>query len=167
MPSAPDTHLKRVNVTMPAPTLSGGRPAQPWTPTTTSADWGWLKVKVRPKGGSWTDMSWVRGVPCVVESFGFGDPLAESTARVRFPQFTIFDDIGAGDWAALGEFKQLDVVWVTPGAVETTLWEGYIAAFDVSQSGDEAGLTVDCMGALWQVGLYRRAPGVSDNPDAL
>jgi hypothetical protein len=167
-----DNLIVRVNPVMPAPTLTAGRPdPSTFVPTTypvPEVDWGDLVVKIGPHGGTQTDATFIRGVPCVVESMSSADPFGESTARIRFPQYTPFDAYGSGDWSFLGEFHDVTIYRRPPGGTPlTALWEGFVPVFSVSQVEDGAGLTIDCTGCLLQLKLYVRTPGLSDSADAL
>lgn len=152
--------IKRVSEIYPDPTIdSRGKPTDPgtgggWIPTsTTRENWGTLRVVV---GG--TDMTLFRDVATQIESWGSAEPLGDTTARIRFPQIHPFEALGTGALANVNDFADVEIKRLHPdGTTLSTLWEGFISSFE-----DADGLRIICTGALHQVGLYVRAPGISD-----
>ena len=140
-------NLWRRSVVYPAPTITNGRPVN-WTATSTTAEeWGRLKITV-----AGVDYSTYRSAPTIVESWGSGEPFGDSTARIRFPAATVFDSI-AGPLTPWGE---VEILRLHPDGTTTPLWVGLIAAFEESWGDDDRGMVAVCMGAVHQVGLYRR-----------
>lgn len=148
-------NLWRVSAIYPAPTLSNGRPTN-WTPTsTTREEWGRLKIT-----GGGVDYSTYRSVPTIVESFGSAEPFGDATARIRFPAATVYDSIAA----PLTEWGEVEILRLHPdGTTTTPLFVGLIAAFEESSGDEDRGIVAVCMGAVHQVGLYRRAPNPDDS----
>jgi hypothetical protein len=147
--------LTRASYVFPAPTLDAkGRPTA-WTHTSeTIEDWGTLRVVFNG-----VDVTFLRDVPTIVESFGSAEPLGDTSAVIRFPQITPFEALGTGDLAAITDWVDVEIKRLHPdGATLSTLWEGLAAGFDERSDG----LTVVCLGALHQLDLYVRAPGISD-----
>lgn len=147
-------NLWRRSVVYPAPTLTNGRPVN-WTPTSTTAEeWGRLKVTVNG-----VDYSEHRSVPTIVESFGSAEPFGDTTARIRFPAATPYDTLVA----PLAPWGEVEILRLHPnGSTTTPLFVGLIAAFEESWGDDDRGTVAVCMGALHQVGLYRRGPVPDD-----
>jgi hypothetical protein len=148
-------NLYRVSVTYPAPTISNGRPVNWTASSTTREEWGRLKVTV-----AGVDYSEYRDVPTIVESWSSAEPFGDATARIRFPAATVYDSI-AGPLTPWGE---VEILRLHPdGVTETPLWVGLIAAFEESVGEDDRGVVAVCMGAVHQVGLYRRLPKPDDS----
>jgi hypothetical protein len=71
-PPASYPYIQRNSITMPTPTMVGGRPQQPWTPSIASSDWGRLQLIIAGH-----DRSRPRGMPFLpltdVSNEPFGD----------------------------------------------------------------------------------------------
>lgn len=156
--------LWRVSETYPDPTIDAkGQPTDPgtgggWIPTSTlREEWGTLRVVFDGE-----DVTYLRDVVTQVESWGSAEPLGDTRAVIRFPQITPYDALGSGDLVSIAPWVDVEIKRLHPdGTTLSTLWEGMASAFDESLDG---GLTVVCLGALHQIGLYVRAPGISDEP---
>lgn len=149
-------NLYRVSAIYPAPTITDGRPQPTWTaPTPTPDEWGRLKVTI-----DGVDYSTHRDVPTIVESWGSAEPFGDATARIRFPAATVFDTLSA----PLTEWGEVEILRLHPdGSTTTPLFVGLIAAFEESWGDDDRGIVAVCMGAVHQVGLYRRLPKPDDS----
>lgn len=153
---------KRVSVVMPDPTIGAdGRAVQPWTPTANISAWGRLQAVV-----DGVDVTFWRDKISVIESWSSAEPFGDAAASINFPQVTIHDTLGPGGtvpWAR--DWANVEINRIHPDGVTTTpLWEGLISTLEDSCTQTEQGLRIQAMGALLQIGLFRRAPGDSDAP---
>lgn len=99
-----------------------------WVPTSggtgPTGTWGRLQVVI-----AGTDVTFFRGVPCVVESWGSQEPFGDDQAVIDFPQVLQFDLLGEIDgatvpWAYGGADAQINVVY--EGGSTKTLFAGYV-----------------------------------------
>lgn len=153
-PSTVDVdNVETVQVVMPAPTLSEGRPVD-WTPTSvTRVDWGRLQVVIDGQ-----DVTFFRGAPINVESWQKAEPFGDANAFLQVPQVTMFEDFGSGDLTWLKQWADVEIFRIPPSGSKELVFEGMIASFNASQDADTNNLTVECIGALYQLDLYVRAP---------
>lgn len=105
------------------------------------------------------DVSYFRDVPSMVGSWSADEPFGDATARLVFPQITPFERYGSSaDLTWLGQWREVEINLVrTDGTVEN-LWEGMVASVEYELTEDSYRLTATCMGKLYQVDLYVRAP---------
>lgn len=145
--SAGTVYLRQVNQVYPAPSLLNGVP-QNWAPTsTTVADWGRLRVLI---GG--VDMTFFRGVPCLVENLTISDPFGDRTATLTFPQITPFDQIKS----IIPEYAEIRIERVHPDEVTTSpLWDGFVVGYDASSG---MGATIECAGSFYYFDLRVTLP---------
>lgn len=154
---------KRVSLVMPDPVLDGrGRAIQPWVPTAYAPEsWGRLQVVV---GG--VDVTYWRDTPAIIESWSSAEPFGDAAASITFPQVSIHDTLGPGGsvgWAA--DWANVEINRIHPDGVTTSpLWEGMVSSLTDSATMTDQGLRIDAMGALLQIGLFRRLPTGSDAP---
>jgi copper chaperone CopZ len=131
--------------------------------------------------GANVDITQVRGVQTVLESYSNADPFGDSTAVLKFGGITLMDDptsIELRRW--LRFFSDIDVYWSpsipadgatapadrvfdpitntrsvqNPYAGAIKVWEGFIASMDFSDDGFE----VQCQGATFQLDRYQSKP---------
>lgn len=162
-PPSGTTYIKRVILTAPnvVKGLNGRVDTAAWSaafPAPTYEDWGRLRVVI---GGR--DVTYLYGIPTIVQSWSKAQPFGDATATVLMPQFSSFDDYPR-DWLGDpedGEYRNIDIYRIAPNGARTTLWEGFIASFEDSLEG----LSLQCIGALYQLDLYlRRARLVEGSP---
>lgn len=134
------------------------------------------------------DVTFFRDVPVQILEYGSEEPFGDTVALLRFPQITAFDTLGANpsgagaaadeDLSWLVDGANVDIQIVTGDAGTTqvldndgtwrantqdevvTVWEGFVAWYDDSsdEEGQSVGLQVTCLGALYQLDYYIRAP---------
>ena len=139
-----------------------------WLPSTTAVNWGTFRVTAGPHGGSLTDVSYLRGVPCEVEHLSWADPFGPETATIRFRQVTGFDTPGTGDLSWLARWNELNVEKLAPdGTTTTRKWEGQIAAWDVEHDAKSSSIVLTARGALFQLIDFVRAPAITRSPTTL
>lgn len=127
--------------------------------STTTGNWGAIQVVVTPSGGEPTDVTYLRDVPIASLSWTSTDPFGDATAQMSFDQLTALDDLGVGDLDWLQDWALVDIYLVPDGGgAKTKLWEGMIASYEVSGTGDGSSVSITCIGALYQLDLYVRAP---------
>lgn len=172
VPPSPTVHMVRIIRDVPDPIIdSRGQPDEAWksrsTWTEDVVDWGRLKLVI---GGR--DCTFERGISMVPLRWSKAEPFGDLAAEFRFPWLTPFEPIP--DWLgdpANGEFRNVDLYQLKPPdpdnptakRVKDKIWEGLVVSYEESPDG----LTVQCIGALYQLDLYlRRARVVEDtHPD--
>lgn len=140
--------VKRVSITMPAPTLSSGRPAQPWTPSVATSDWGTFRVVVQG-----VDVTYFRGAPVQIRSYELMEPFGCGPAEIVVPAVTPHDTPGSGDTSWLAEGNAVDVVG--PSGV---LWSGVLAKIRGNYDVGQAGVSLSCIGDIWPADLVAHQP---------
>jgi len=139
----------------------------------------------KPNGRS-VDVTYFRGVPTQLQSYSSGDPFGDAAAVISFPQIGGYDDLDGeevGSW--LADFSQVDIYWIEyeqsltagteidpltnqrtlrPSGVKTKIWEGYVASMELSLTETDAGLSVQCQGALYQLDRYLEKPAYPPRP---
>jgi len=126
---------------------------------------GFFRVFATPSGGAMREITLVRGSPIKVSSVVTQDPFTHTTAQLTFPQITVFDTPGEGDLDWLVPNCDIDIVFQNTGGYEIDWqWEGYIASYNLSLSGQNTGFTVDCKGALYALDDYVAIPAWPNRP---
>lgn len=164
-----DSLFTQVNVVMPLPDLDSNGMVDPdvFVPTSvTRTDWGRIQVVL---GGR--DVTELRGVPTEVVSYSNGEPFGDMTCVLRFPGITPFEGAGALSLTGLTMFAGNPDVTLrrihpdgTVDPTEQALWQGLLASDDDTvDDGSFSGLTVQCMGALYQASLQVHQPAFELN----
>ena len=127
-------------------------------------------------GDQEVDVTFFRGIPTEIQNFTFSDPFSDATAVIRFPQITGFDDLTSGEVGSwLSDFSTVRIVWVplTTGSTvlnpitnlrdlaegtPVTVWEGNVASFEIEAAENASSVTVQCVGALFQLDRYTARP---------
>lgn len=137
-----------------------------WTPTSVSTGtWGGLQVAI-----DGTDVTFFRGAPCAVESWGSQEPFGDDTAVIDFPSVLQFDTLGSGGavpWAYGGADAQINVVY--DGGATKRLFSGFVQALtpyysDQSGSGTSTTngaahyLQITLQGTMYQAALSVLTP---------
>lgn len=137
--------------------------ATAWSPETVlREEGGYFQILVTPVGQKTTDVTFFRDKPTILRSFSSGDPFGDAACQITFPQITSLDAFGAGDLEWLVDYADVDIIWVAPpGADEPDqpVWEGLIASIEIEAGESEQVVTLTCVGALYQLDFYVRAPG--------
>lgn len=120
------------------------------------------------------DVTFFRGttdhpIPTIVETFANEEPFGDTSAVIQFPQVTPFDHIdnsatGGGELDFLRDWSNVELYLVDPDGTKQTLFEGMLASLDDADGEDGPTLTCQCIGALYQVDLYVRAPRFFQDP---
>lgn len=167
-----------------------------WTYTSQETTHGGVFVVVfHTPGGQWKDATYFRDTPIVISSYSSGDPFSDSVAVLSFPQITGMDDLGQGELDWLNRNANVDIFYVDepdlgddvinsinqqiyynyPPISDNTIldnysvFQGFVASFESTQSASEASLTVQCQGALYQANriiskpAYPRRPRLFEN----
>ena len=160
--------LQQTNITMPLPVLSPTGQVDPnvFVPTVTTSPFGRIQILM---GG--VDVTVLRGVPTEVVSYSSGEPFGDMAAVLRFPGISPFEGAGALSLTGLTMFAgnpDITLHRVLPdGTVDLTaqpLWQGLLASDDDSVNDQNFdGLTVTCMGALFQASLQPHEPSFELN----
>lgn len=120
-------------------------------------NWGRLQVVIDNK-----DLTFYRGVPTVVESWSSAEPFDDKALVLRFPGITSYESV---DTWPIGDFQNVDI-WLINDQNERVkkLWEGFVAVSTDDLEPDSNGLTVECMGALYQADLMVKVPSFRHGP---
>lgn len=167
-----------------------------WSFTRTASLGGRFQIIITKNGYPPTDVTMLRGVPTLLDSYASADPFGDATAQLTFPQLSGFEDLDSADVGCwLGDFSDVDIWWVpalattpgegdvlspltnapdaiTPLAVSGTdarikVWEGFIASIELSAEEDKHSISVQCQGALFQLDRYLQKPFYPPRPQPL
>ena len=126
---------------------------------------GFFRIFATPPGGYSREITLFRGAPVQIGSVSTQDPFTEVTAQLSFPQITVFDAPGEGDLDWLVSSADIDIVWQNVGDYDFTWrWEGYIASYSFSMSGQDSTFTMDLKGALYGLDDYLAIPSFPRRP---
>ena len=124
---------------------------------------GRWRVWARPPGGARREVTYVRGLPVVIDTMSESDPFGWESANIGLPMVWVFDHVGVGDLDWLVAGADVDIVW--EGALPAGYpysgfaWEGYLTSFEYSNS-----LTVSLVGAMRQLDNYLAKPEFPGRP---
>ena len=126
---------------------------------------GFFRIFATPPGGYSREITLFRGAPVQIGSVTTQDPFTEVTASLSFPQITVFDAPGEGDLSWLVPNADIDIVWQNVGGYDFVWrWEGYIASYNFSLSGQDSAFTMDLKGALYGLDDYLAIPKFPKRP---
>lgn len=84
-----------------------------WTYTRTAGLGGRFQIIITKRGNTPVDVTTVRGVPTLLDSYTSADPFGDATAQLSFPALTGFEDLDSVDVGAwLADFASVDIWWV-------------------------------------------------------
>lgn len=145
--------VKRISHIYPAPTTDARALPIAWTPTSSVvADWGTLKVLMNG-----TDRTTFRDIPSEVLSWSTGEPFGYKTAAIRFRMIHPWEELPS--W--LNAFSDVQIILVRPNATQKILWRGMIGSEEDVTEDSGGGVTVHCIGALYQADFYIKKPRLS------
>ena len=126
---------------------------------------GTWRLHTRPSKGLPTqDVTYFRDIPTTIGAFSWEDPYGPKTMSLTFPKVTIFDRVGFGELEWLEAFADFDLVYtgaLPAGYPYTSFrWEGYAVSFDFGDNG----LTVQLVGAMYQMDNYLAKPEYYSRP---
>lgn len=135
------------------------------TTSLTTVDTGRFQIVVND-----VDVTYFRDVPTKISSIEFNEPYDDGPCIIEFPQISAFDVLGTDRSGTTGEPGD-DLSWLTdwadvdiwlvpadyPSSPKIKFWEGLVAAFRETY-GESTSLTAECIGALYQLDMYVRAP---------
>jgi hypothetical protein len=124
-----------------------------WNASVERSVWGRLQVVIED-----TDVTFFRDVPMEVVSWSSGDPFDDATAVFRFPQISPFEKEGVGELSWLRGHSLVDIYVVRPDTSRKKLWEGMVASIEEDLSESSSAITIQCIGALYQLDYYIRTP---------
>lgn len=122
-----------------------------WTPVIVVQDWGRIQTVFNG-----VDVSFYRDVVTQVRSWAVGEPFDDSYAEIFFPQISPFEALPA--W--LADFVNVELNLIRPDGSTKVLWEGMFASEEDSVSETGGGLSVHCIGAIFQLDLYVKPPAM-------
>ena len=130
-----------------------------WTIQQTYNDeWGRLQVII---GGY--DRTKYRDVPTIVSGWSSGEPFDDKSCTLRFPAVTSFESIND---LPFNDFDNVEIYRIDKLGNKSTkpLWEGFVASTTDDLQSDQNGLTVECLGALYQADFFIKTPGFGMQP---
>lgn len=114
-------------------------------------NWGRLQVVINNK-----DRTFYRGVPTVVENWTSAEPFDDKTLTLRFPGITSFETLAN---LPFKDFDSVDIWLVNSSNTKVKrLWEGFVASSTDDLDADDNGLTIECLGALYQADFFLKPP---------
>lgn len=156
-----------------------------WTSTAHTANSAGVHlVYAQRPGHEYIDITYFRGVPCVINEYTYSDPYSDATASITFPQITEIDDLDTVWWCQ--EFTQIDIYWAPASATRTDVtdipatnpetgqpgwwinvgqkgnpvWEGHTYSYTPTSEG----ATVQLQGAMFAVDRYISKPTFPPRP---
>ena len=123
-------------------------------------NWGRLQIVINNK-----DRTFWRGIPTLVEGWTSAEPFDDKTLTLRFPGITSFEGRSALPFT---DFNNVEIWLVDDTNTRVrSLWDGFIASETDDLAADDNGLTVECMGSLYQADFFLKAPSFQlGNKDA-
>ena len=126
---------------------------------------GYFRIFVTPPGGFQQEITLFRDAPVQIGTVTTQDPFTESTASLTFPQITVFDTPGEGDLNWLVVNTDVDIIWQNVGGYDFDWrWEGFIASYSFSLSGQDSTFTMDLKGAFYALDDYLAIPAFPKRP---
>jgi peptidoglycan hydrolase-like protein with peptidoglycan-binding domain len=123
-------------------------------------NWGRLQVVIDNK-----DRTFWRGIPTIVQNWTSSEPFDDKTLTLRFPGITSFEGRAA---LPFSDFNNVEI-WLVDSNNQRvkSLWDGFIASETDDLAADDNGLTVECLGSLYQADFFLKAPSFQlGNKDA-
>lgn len=124
-----------------------------WDPEVDIGQWGRLQIVIDD-----TDVTFFRDVPVQVVSWSSGDPFDDASCVLRFPQVSPFERAGVGELSWLKGHNLVDINLIRPNGNKRVLWEGMIASIEDDVSETNASVSLQCVGALFQLDYYVKSP---------
>ena len=127
-----------------------------WEPQLDIGEWGRLQIVIND-----LDVTFFRDVPCEIQSWSSGDPFDDAAAVIRFPQVSPFEKHGTGDLSWLQGHANVEINRIDYSSITNRirpLWEGMIASIEDEVSDTGAWVSIQCIGALYQLDYYIRPP---------
>ncbi|MGW8178493.1 MAG: hypothetical protein ACWGQW_06980, partial [bacterium] len=119
--------------------------------------WGRLQVLV-----NYRDLTKWRGIPTIVEGWTSSEPFSDKTMTIRFPGVTSFEDYND---LPVADFENININLIDENNnYVKTLWEGFIGAGTDELQPDSNGLTIECVGALYQIDFFTKVPNFGFQP---
>jgi hypothetical protein len=126
---------------------------------------GFFRIFATPPGGFEREITLFRDAPVQIGSVSTQDPFTDQTASLSFPMITTFDTPGVGDLDWLVPNCDIDIVWQNVGAYDFEWrWEGYIASYSFSLSGQDSSFSTDLKGAFYGLDDYLAIPSHPKRP---
>ena len=126
---------------------------------------GYFRIFATPPGGFQREITVFRGAPVKIGAVSTQDPFGERTASLSFPMITVFDTPGEGDIDWLVPNTDIDIVFQNVGAYNFDWrWEGYIASYQFTLSGQDSSFSADLKGAFYGLDDYLAIPSFPKRP---
>lgn len=114
-------------------------------------EWGRLQVVIND-----TDRTFYRGIPTIVSEWGSAEPFDDKSLTLRFPGITSYEPESS---LPFSDFDSVEI-WRIDGENNRVkrLWEGFVASSTDDLDVSDNGLTVECLGALYQIDFFVKPP---------
>lgn len=114
-------------------------------------NWGRIQIVVNNR-----DLTFYRGIPTQVQSWSSAEPFDDKALTLRFPGITSFE---AEADMPFSDFESVDLWLVDENNNQVKrLWEGFIASSTDELEADDNGLTIECLGCLYQIDFFVKPP---------
>lgn len=114
-------------------------------------NWGRLQVVI----GN-VDRTFYRGIPTVVGEWSSAEPFDDKSMTMRFPGITSFE---SRDDLPFSDFDNVEIWLIDENNNRVkSLWDGFIASETDDLEADSNGLTVECLGSLYQADFFLKVP---------
>lgn len=134
-----------------------------------NASTGFWRVYARPMRADPVDITFVRGVPTLIDSLTTTDPFGPAEATLTLPKVSVLDQVGPGtDLPWLYPEVDVDIVWTPLPTGDGTdwrysreqayYWEGFVTNFGWSYAEASGQLTLQLKGAMQQLDYYLAMP---------
>ena len=109
-----------------------------------------------------TDVTYLRGVPAIIESWRHQDPFGYASLTVHFPQMTPFEGLGSGPLAFARKGANVDLQLVSAAGVvrQRPIFEGFVSRVAPYAGETSLGVTIECLGFLYQADYQQNTPEV-------
>lgn len=110
-----------------------------------------------------TDVTFLRGIYTVIESWSHASPFGYWRASLWFPQVTGHESIGTGALAPLRKGANVDLQLILPdGTIDPDpLFEGFVSRITPAKDERTYGVRVECLGYLYQADTQVQKPRAS------
>lgn len=126
---------------------------QNWQPSSiVQGDWGTLALWM-----DGTNVTNYRNVPVKINSYTDSEPFGYKNASFTFPQITSIEAVPS--WAE--KFKTVQLILTRPNATTKLMWAGLVASDEDTIDDSGGGMTVPCIGILYQADLFLKKPSLT------
>ena len=121
-------------------------------------EWGRLQIIINN-----TDRTIYRGIPTEVLNWSSSEPFSDKSLTLRFPGITSYETYASWPFK---DFDNVEIWHITNvGTKGSKLFEGFIASTTDDLEPESNGLTVECLGALYQADFFIKTPAFGFAPE--